>query len=842
VLHPQSKASANKPSSDPVANVRAATVDVFRSAFHAELAQASEPATADACLRAAAVACRHVLKDRWAQTQAEDAKRGAHATCRRVHYLSMEFLMGRALGNALAALGLTAELRTLLAAQAIDLDHVLEREPDAALGNGGLGRLAACFLDSFAQLGLPSFGYGLRYQYGMFAQAISDGRQVEAPDDWMRRGEPWDVARAEICYRVGFGGRIQADAVGAGRWVPTEQVIAHAHDFIVPAHTGERVSTLRQWHAMSAEPIDFAAFCRGEFAQAARHRQAADALNWVLYPDDSTDAGRELRLKQEAFLVSASIQDLLARHIREFGSVHDLGLHNAIHLNDTHPALAPAELMRLLLDEHGLNWDEAWAITRQAVSYTNHTLMPEALETWPVRMFEHLLPRHLEIIYAINQRFLDEVRLRFPDDEALTARVSLIDERGDRRVRMAALAIAASQRVNGVAALHSKLMVETIFADYARLFPERFLNVTNGVTPRRWLMQANPALCSLIDARIGSGWRADLSGLQALAHEADAPEFGVEFLAVKRANKQHLAALIRRELGVVVDADSLFDVQVKRIHEYKRQLLNILHVVARYHAILANPDGPDGLGWTPRTVIIAGKAASAYHVAKQIIQLAHDVGRMVNSDPRVGRALTLVFLPNYGVSLAETIIPAADLSEQISTAGTEASGTGNMKFAMNGACTIGTWDGANIEMAEAIGADNLFVFGLRAEQVTELRALGYEPALIAQQNPLLRRVLDSIASGMFNRAEPDRYRGLIDSLLKHDRYLLLADFASYVQTQAEVDQLFRTPAKWAACALRNIAGMGSFSTDRTVAEYAQNVWSVARAQAERTTQMRAANA
>ncbi|MGQ0798773.1 MAG: glycogen/starch/alpha-glucan phosphorylase [Pseudomarimonas sp.] len=833
MLQSHTQTAALQPCNRSTAAASDAVIDAFRSVFHSELAQASDPSSANACLRAAASACREVLKDRWAQTQVDDAARGVQAKHRRVHYLSMEFLMGRALGNALAALGLTDELRALMAARSIELDQVLESEPDAALGNGGLGRLAACFLDSFAQLGLPSFGYGLRYQYGMFAQAIADGRQLEAPDDWMRRGEPWDVARADVSWRVGFGGRIHADAVGAGRWVPTEQVIAHAHDFIVPAHGGERVSTLRQWHATSAEPIDFAAFCRGEFAQAARHRQSADALNWVLYPDDSTDAGRELRLKQEAFLVSASLQDLLARHVREFGSVHDLGLRNAIHLNDTHPALAPAELMRLLLDEHGLTWDEAWAITRQAVSYTNHTLMPEALESWPVRMFEHLLPRHLEIIFAINQRFLDEVRQRFPGDEGLAARVSLIDERGDRRVRMASLAIAASQRVNGVAALHSKLMVQTIFADYSSLFSERFLNVTNGVTPRRWLMQANPALSSLIDAHIGPAWRADLGSLRALAGPAESSELGAEFLAVKRANKQQLAALIRRELGVVVDTDSLFDVQIKRIHEYKRQLLNILHVVARYHSILANPDGPDGLGWTPRTVIIAGKAASAYHVAKQIIQLAHDVGRMVNSDPRVGRALKLVFLPNYSVSLAEIIIPAADLSEQISTAGTEASGTGNMKFAMNGACTIGTWDGATIEMAEAIGVEHMFVFGLRAEQVTELRALGYDPTLIAQQNPLLRRVLDSIASGMFNRGEPDRYRGLIDSLLKHDRYLLLADFASYVQTQGEVDQLFRMPTRWAKRALRNIAGMGSFSTDRTVAEYAEKVWSVARAQAER---------
>ncbi len=824
----QIPSSETTASAIPVAS--ATLITTFRRCYQSELAQAVEPDSADAALRAAATACRQLLADRWARTQAQDAARGAGARCRRVHYLSMEFLMGRALGNALSALGLEGELRSLLAEQGLDLGRVLEREPDAALGNGGLGRLAACFLDSFAELGLPSFGYGLRYQFGMFAQAIQDGRQIEAPDDWMRRGEPWVVPRPDVAYTVGFGGRVLATAGGGRHWVPSERVLAQAHDFIVPAHASERVSTLRQWHASGAEPIDFAAFCRGDHAAAGRARHSVEALNWVLYPDDSTEAGRELRLKQEALLVSASLQDLLARHLRESGSLHDLGLRNAIHLNDTHPALAPVELMRLLLDQHGMAWADAWAITRQAVSYTNHTLMPEALETWPVRMFEQLLPRHLEIIYAINQAFLDDVRRRQPGDDALAARVSLIDERGERRVRMASLAVAAAQRVNGVAALHSELMVQTIFADHAALFPARFHNVTNGVTPRRWLQQANPALSSLLDRHIGRGWRLDLSQLAALGDHAELIEFGAELRAVKRLNKRRLIDLVRRELGLVIDPDSLFDVQIKRIHEYKRQLLNILHVVGRYQAMVANPAGPNGAGWTPRTIIIAGKAASAYHTAKQIIRLAHDVGRVVNSDPRIGSALKLVFLPNYGVSLAETIIPAADLSEQISTAGTEASGTGNMKFALNGACTIGTWDGANIEMAQAMGPENMFVFGLRAEQIVELKALGYEPGLCAQQNPALRRVLDSIAGGDFSPSEPQRYRELIDGLLTQDRYLLLADFASYVDAQRQVDALFREPAAWAQRVARNIAGMGGFSTDRTVAEYVARVWSVARAQ------------
>jgi starch phosphorylase len=797
----------------------------FEQALQRELSQADRPLSRDALLRAAALACRTVLDERWAATQAADAVRGAQAPVRRVHYLSMEFLMGRALGNAVAALGLDPQLRASFAAQGQSLPDVLERENDAALGNGGLGRLAACFLDAFAELGLPSFGYGLRYQYGMFAQGIQAGRQVEAPDDWMALGNPWEVLRPEARYTVGFGGRVVVEAGGARRWLPAEQLVAQAWDFIVPAHHSERVSTLRQWQASAAAPIDFAAFSRGDYAGAASHRVAADALNWVLYPDDSTEAGRELRLKQEAFLVSASLQDMMARHLREGGTLDTLGRANAVHLNDTHPALAPAELMRLLLDEHGLAWEAAWAITRQAVSYTNHTLMPEALEAWPVRLFEALLPRHLEIIYEINHRFLQQVRARCPGDDALLARVSLIDEGGthggERRVRMAALAVVASHRVNGVAALHSELMVQTIFADYAQLFPERFHNVTNGVTPRRWLQQGNPALGSVLDARIGQGWRQDLSQLAQLKPLAGDAMLAAEFMAVKQANKQRLAALIRRELGLVVNTDSLFDVQIKRIHEYKRQLLNILHVIARYQAIVADP----GADWVPRTVILAGKAASAYAMAKSIIQLAHDVGRVVNSDPRVGDKLKLVFLPNYGVSLAETIIPAADLSEQISTAGTEASGTGNMKFALNGALTIGTWDGANIEMAQAMGEQNMFVFGLRTEEVARIKSLGYDPRLYVEGNRQLQAVLDAIAHGDFSGGDAGRYRSLVDKLLGSDPYLLMADFGAYVEAQQQVDALYRDPAAWGQRAVANVAGMGWFSADRTVAEYAERVWS-----------------
>jgi len=799
----------------------------FKAAFSREISQSSpatESATSDACLRAAAVACRELLAQRWAATQAADSqtKGGDDTRVRRVHYLSMEFLMGRALGNALAALGLEDAVRQQLSAVGEQLPDILERENDAALGNGGLGRLAACFLDSFAELGLPSFGYGLRYQYGMFAQRIQQGRQIEEPDDWMRAGNPWEVPRPELRYAVGFGGHVQRDG-GERRWIPAERLIAQAYDFIVPAHHSERVSTLRQWHASAERTIDFNAFCKGDLAGAASHRVAADALNWVLYPDDSTSAGRELRLKQEAFLVSASLQDVIARHLREHGSLDNLGKRNAIHLNDTHPALAPAELMRLLLDEHGKSWDEAWAITSQAVSYTNHTLMPEALETWPVRMFEALLPRHLEIIYEINEHFLADVSKQFPNDEAMISRVSLIDETGERRVRMAALAIVASHKVNGVSALHSELMVQTIFADYAQLYPERFHNVTNGVTPRRWLMQANPTLSTLIDSRIGTAWRQDLDQLSLLKPLANNAVLGREFLAAKHQNKVRLAAMIRRDLGINVDPGSLFDVQIKRIHEYKRQLLNILQVVARYQAIIDNPAAQ----WTPRTVIIAGKAASAYHTAKLVIQLAHDVARVINSDARVRERLKLVFMPNYGVSMAEIIIPAADLSEQISTAGTEASGTGNMKFALNGALTIGTWDGANIEMAEAMGEENMFVFGLRIDAVQQMKTLGYDPRLYVEQNRQLKRVLDAIAGGDFSPGDDQRYRQLTDSLLNRDHYMLMADFADYMATQSRVDALFDNPEKWAERALLNVAAMGSFSADRTIGEYVDRVWSPA---------------
>ena len=774
-------------------------------------------AALDVWMRAAAHDARAELAQRMNRTMREDRERGA----KRVHYLSMEFLMGRALANALDALGLRRSFEQAADQAGKRAADILEREPDAALGNGGLGRLAACFLDSLATLGVPSFGYGLRYRYGMFAQRIHDGQQVEEPDDWLRNGNPWELERPEVRYSVGFGGRVVSDGTGR-RWLPGEQLNADAFDFIVPGHGTDRVSVLRQWQATPARPIDFAAFSRGDFAGAGAAKQAAEVINWVLYPDDSTPAGRELRLKQEYFLVSASVQDIVARHLADHGRIDTLGDKASIHLNDTHPALAVAELLRLLIDQHGLSWETAMVVCQKAVSYTNHTLMPEALETWPVRMFEQWLPRHLEIIYEVNARFLSHVRAHFPNDEDLVRRVSLIDEIGERRIKMAALSIVSSHRVNGVSKLHSDLMVQTIFADYARIFPNRFCNVTNGVTPRRWLAQANPPLAALLDARLGSGWRTQLDRLAELAPLAGDAELRDAVLAAKRANKTRLAETVRRHLGLAIDPTSLFDVQIKRIHEYKRQLLNALHVVARYQAILANPTAD----WQPRTVFIGGKAASAYLTAKTIIRLIHDIARTVNSDPRVGDRLKLVYLPNYGVSVAEAVIPAADLSEQISTAGTEASGTGNMKFALNGALTIGTWDGANIEMAQAVGRDHFFIFGLTADDVVKVRELGYDPRLHYEENAQLKAVLDAIARGDFSPAEPDRYRPLVDSLLNRDSYLLLADFASYVDAHTRVDMLYDTPWAWADAAIRNIAGMGAFSSDRTIREYARMIWNV----------------
>ena len=779
---------------------------------------APERASATELMQATAQVARAQLSQRWVATQAQE-----HASkARRVVYLSMEFLMGRTLSNALAALNLTEGAASGLSEHAQKLEDIASLEPDAALGNGGLGRLAACFLDSMATLGLPSFGYGIRYEYGMFAQEIAAGAQVEYPDPWLVDGTPWEFPRADITFPVRFGGWVE-HLDNQVLWRHAGEVAAKAYDMVVPGHGTNRVSTLRLWKAVAPAHFDLSAFNTGDYARAASTKNEFENISWVLYPNDSTAAGRELRLKQEYFFVAASMQDLVKRHLDEHPSLDNLAEHVAIHLNDTHPAIGVAELMRILCDEQHMAWAQAWALCGKTFSYTNHTLMPEALETWPVSLMQHVLPRHLEIIFRINKEFLELAAKHRPGDNGFLSRLSLIDERGERRVRMAHLSIVGSHRVNGVSALHSDLLVQTIFADFASLWPERFTNMTNGVTPRRWLAQANPGLSGLLDDTLGTGWRLDLDQLQQLkAHQTDSA-FQAKFMAVKRANKVRLAQAIQRATGVAVNPDSLFDVQVKRIHEYKRQLLNLLHVVWRYQAILAAPKSP----WVPRTVIFAGKAASSYVSAKAIIHLIHDVGQVINNDPRVGDKLKLVFMPNYSVSVAEVIMPGADLSEQISTAGTEASGTGNMKLALNGALTIGTDDGANIEIRQNVGDDNIFIFGLKTPEVQALKQSGYHPMRYFERLPGLRAVLDAIASGQFSPSEPGRYRALVDSLLwGGDHYMLLADFESYVATQSKVDALYREPAQWCQKAIANVAGMGTFSSDRTIAQYASEIWHV----------------
>ena len=769
-------------------------------------------------LHAAAYAVRDQLVERWVSTtRAKNAQDVKH-----VYYLSMEFLMGRTFSNALIALELHATVRQALAELGVDMDAVAELEPDAALGNGGLGRLAACFLDSMATLGIPGYGYGIRYDYGMFRQTIVDGRQVEVPDYWLNATNPWEFARPEVNYRIQFGGHVvrQGDRHD---WVDTQDVRAMAYDTIIPGYGTQATNTLRLWSAKATEEIDLNAFNRGNYLAAVERKNQSENVSRVLYPDDSTPSGRELRLHQEYFFVSASVQDLLRRYLRQHSTFDQLTAKVSIHLNDTHPVLAIPELMRLLLDEHHLPWADAWRLCQGVFSYTNHTLMHEALETWPVEVLSRVLPRHLQIIFDINAHFLGQLTQQQGADQELMRRVSLIDEGGERRVRMAYLAVLSSHSVNGVSALHSELMQQSIFADFARLWPQRFNNKTNGITPRRWLAQANPALSAVLDARIGRGWRRDLSGLQALQPHLDDPALIAAVSQAKLANKQRLAGWLQQNMAISVSTGALFDVQIKRIHEYKRQLLNVLHVVTRYLRLLEQP----GAVTVPRVVIFSGKAASAYHMAKLIIQLINDVAKTVNADTRVADLLKVVFIPNYSVSLAELIIPAADLSEQISTAGTEASGTGNMKFALNGALTIGTLDGANVELQQNVGADNIFIFGNTTPEVAAIRAAGYQPRAILARKTELQRVLEAIRDGRFSPQEPSRYTAIYDVLVNWgDQYLLLADYASYIAAQERVDALYRTPDAWARKALRNVAGMGPFSSDRTIAEYARDIWRV----------------
>ncbi len=786
---------------------------------------AAEPVTANTkeIYKAISQVARDQLAERWVKTQIEDRKKKT----RRIYYMSMEFLIGRSLNNALSAIGLHESAEAAFsAAGGPSLTDIIECEPDAALGNGGLGRLAACFLDSMATLELPSWGYGMRYEYGMFAQSIINGGQVEHPDSWLVDGTPWEFPRPGTHFTVRFGGTAEHHGEWA-EWNAAEAVEARAYDYVIPGHGTNRVSTLRLWKAGAPAQIDLNAFNSGDYARAAEFKNRFENISWVLYPNDSTPAGRELRLRQEYFFVAASLQDILFHHLEEHGTLHNLADQIAIHLNDTHPAISVAELMRLLCDDYGMLWNEAWSQCRRIFSYTNHTLMPEALETWPVGLFRYLLPRHLRIIYRINQEFLNEVSAKYPDDVDLIRRLSIIDDadgnEDNKRVRMAHLSIIGSHRVNGVSQLHSDLMVKTIFADFAKLDPGRFHNKTNGITPRRWLSQANPGLADLLDRHISKDWRLNLDRLQELRPLANDDDFRSAFSIAKFNNKLRLAEYIKRETGVILNPNSLFDVQVKRIHEYKRQLLNVLHVITRYNQILHGLDD----NAAPRCVIFAGKAASSYYMAKQIIRLIHDVANLVNNDPRAKDKLTVVFVPNYGVSVAELIMPAADLSEQISTAGTEASGTGNMKFSMNGALTIGTEDGANIEIRDNVGAENIFIFGNTTPQVQALRASGYDPRAIYQNDALLNETLNKIDGGFFSPNDRKRYHDVFNSLVNYgDHYLLLADYADYIATQGKVDNLFKTPSEWHRKAILNVAGMGTFSSDRTIRDYAIDTWNM----------------
>ncbi|HYC04222.1 MAG TPA: glycogen/starch/alpha-glucan phosphorylase [Azospirillaceae bacterium] len=770
----------------------------------------------------AALAVRDRVVDRWMETTrrvyAEDSKR--------VYYLSLEFLIGRLLTNNLANLGIIDACREALDGVGVRLEDVLDVEPDAALGNGGLGRLAACFLDSMATRNLPGYGYGIRYEYGLFEQRFDHGWQVEEPENWLRFGNPWEFPRPEVLYPVHFYGRVeqQRDASGRAsfRWVDTDKVYAMAFDTPVVGHSGETINTLRLWSARAASDFNFDRFNEGDYLKALEQKVLSENLSRVLYPNDATEVGRELRLKQEYFFTSASIQDILRRYLQDHTGFEKLSEKAAIQLNDTHPAIGIAELMHQLVDNHGVEWEQAWEITRRTFSYTNHTLLPEALEAWPVRMLERVLPRHMQIIYEINGRFLTQIRRAGADAERI-ARLSLIDEHGDRRVRMGNLAFLGSHKVNGVSALHTELMKQTVFADFHATFPDRINNKTNGITPRRWLHQANPALSKLISSRIGQGWVSNLEELAALAPKADDAVFREEFRRAKRQNKKRLAAYIARKVHVDVDVDSLFDVQVKRIHEYKRQLLNILQTVALYNDIRDNQTRT----FTPVTKIFAGKAAPSYHTAKLVIKLINDVASVVNQDPAVRNLLKVVMLPNYNVTQAEIIMPAADLSEQISTAGMEASGTGNMKLALNGALTIGTLDGANVEIKEHVGDDNIFIFGMTADEVAELRHSGrFNPRDIIANNPRLKRALDMIATGVFSPDDPQRFRPIVESLYNTDFFLVTADFEDYCNVHAEACELYRDQEEWARRAILNTTQVGWFSSDRTIMEYAEDIWDV----------------
>jgi starch phosphorylase len=821
----RSKRTGGRPTAGPrVAHDAEAIQRSIHDNLFYQLARFPPVASKNDYYLALAYAVRDRLLHRWVETVMRYREERARTVC----YLSAEFLLGPHLGNNLLALGIEEATRQACLAIGLDLDELLAQEEEPGLGNGGLGRLAACYLDSLATLEVPAIGYGIRYEFGIFDQTIKDGWQVEISDTWLRLGNPWEIARPEIAFTIGFGGRTESYVNDAGtyrvRWTPEQEVRGVAYDTPIAGYGVETTNFLRLWRAEARESFDFQAFNHGDYLGAVEEKVVSENLTKVLYPNDAFAQGKELRLRQQYFFVACALRDMIRIHLQRESDLGRFHEKYAVQLNDTHPALAVAELQRLLVDEYLLEWDAAWEITQATMGYTNHTLLPEALETWSVELFGRLLPRHLEIIYEINRRFLEEVGRRFPGDGALAARVSLIGEGETKTVRMAHLATVGSHCTNGVSKLHSKLLIESVLADFYRLWPERFTNVTNGVTPRRFLMLVNPGLRALLLATIGDAWTRDLERLRDLEPHAGDAAFRAAFREVKLANKRALASQLNETAGIVADPESLFDVQAKRIHEYKRQHLNALHAIHLYLSLVE-----DGREIAPRTVIFAGKAAPGYFLARRIIKLVHSIGDTIHRDPAVEGRLRVIFSPDFNVKNAQRIYPGADLSEQISTAGKEASGTGNMKFAMNGALTIGTLDGANVEIREQVGTENFFLFGLTAPAVAARKAAGYDPRDVVASDPRLARVLDALGSGRFSGGDRELFQPILDALLDRDEYLVLADFAAYVDAQEEVGRLWADPDEWSRRAILNVARMGYFSSDRAIREYGRDIWKVGKA-------------
>jgi glycogen phosphorylase len=799
--------------------VREFTEDFLRHLFYTQ-ATVLEMATPHDLYAALAFTIRNRLVERWLHTASTHGRAGV----RMVSYLSAEFLVGPHLENNLVNLGVQDVAREAIESLGLDFDLIADQEEEPGLGNGGLGRLAACYMESLATLQVPAIGYGIRYEFGIFDQEIRDGWQAEISDLWLRLGNPWEIARPEVAYPVKWGGRTEREADGQGgfrvRWIPAREARGTAFDTPIAGYRVNTCNTLRLWKAEAVKSFDFEDFNVGDYYGAVEEKVVSETVTKVLYPNDEPAAGKLLRLAQQYFFVSCSLQDMMRLHALAGGAPAAFHEKFAVQLNDTHPSIAVAELMRLLVDEHRIPWDEAWEVTRKTFGYTNHTVLPEALEKWPVPLFQSVLPRHFEIICEINRRFLDEVRAKYAGYDARARRMSLIDETGERYVRMAHLAILGSHAVNGVAELHSELLKTDVLRDFHEWAPEKFTNVTNGVTPRRFIVVSNPRLSGLVSRTIGDGWIADLRQLKRLEPFADNPAFQSEWRQIKRANKQDLASVLRARTGVALDADALFDIQVKRFHEYKRQHLNVLHVITLFNRLKRDPQ----LRVTPRAFVFGGKAAPGYFMAKLVIRLINGVAEAINDDPDVAGRLKVAFFPDFNVKNARFIYPAADLSEQISTAGKEASGTGNMKLSLNGALTIGTLDGANVEMREEIGDENFFLFGLTADEVSVLKGRGYTPRRYYEADPELREAVDAIAAGTFSRGDCSLFQPLVESLLSYDPYLVLADYRSYIDVQARVGRAYEDQASWTRMSILNVARMGKFSSDRSIEEYCERIW------------------